>query len=172
MGEREGILHDVARTNHALRGAVSEIRFYHLQRTRLEAALPKMLERCLERGERAVVMLGSTERVEALANQLWTYNDRGFLPHGTAEDGFASRQPIWLTASDENPNTAQVLFLADGAESGEIANYRLCVELFDGSDEQAVAAARRRWAAYKAAGHALTYFQQNDKGAWEEKASA
>ncbi len=78
---------------------------------------------------------------------------------------------MWLTASDENPNAAQVLFLADGAESGEIANYRLCVELFDGSDEQAVAAARRRWAAYKAAGHALTYFQQNDKGAWEEKAT-
>jgi DNA polymerase-3 subunit chi len=151
---------------------VSEIRFYHLQRTRLEAALPKMLERCLERGDRAVVMLGSTERVEALANQLWTYNDRGFLPHGTAEDGFAQRQPIWLTAIDENPNAAQVLFLADGAESGEIANYRMCVELFDGSDEQAVAAARRRWAAYKAAGHALSYFQQNDKGAWEEKASA
>jgi len=32
--------------------------------------------------------------------------------------------------------------------------------------------ARRRWAAYKAAGHVLSYFQQNDKGAWEEKASA
>lgn len=149
---------------------MSEIRFYHLQRTRLEAALPRMLERCLERGERAVVMLGSPERVEALANQLWTYNDRGFLPHGTAEDGFAERQPIWLTAIDENPNGAQVLFLADGAESTEIARYRLCVELFDGNDEQAVAAARRRWAAYKSGGHALSYFQQNDKGAWEEKA--
>lgn len=149
---------------------MSEIRFYHLQRTRLEAALPKMLERCLERGERAVVMLGSPERVEALANQLWTYNDRGFLPHGTAEDGFAERQPIWLTAIDENPNAAQVLFLADGAESAEIARYRLCVELFDGNDEQAVAAARRRWATYKSGGHVLSYFQQNDKGAWEEKA--
>jgi len=151
---------------------VSEIRFYHLQRTRLEAALPKMLERSLERGERAVVMLGSPERVEALAAHLWTYNDRGFLPHGTAEDGFAARQLIWLTAKDENPNGAQLLFLADGAESAEIAAYKLCVELFDGADEQAVASARRRWAAYKAAGHTLSYFQQNDRGAWEQKANA
>jgi DNA polymerase III subunit chi len=151
---------------------VSEIRFYHLQRTRLEAALPKMLERCLERGERAVVMLGSPERVEAVAAQLWTYSERGFLPHGTAEDGFAARQPVWLTAKDENPNGAQLLFLADGAESAAIADYKLCVELFDGADEQAVAAARRRWAAYKAAGHALSYFQQNDAGAWEQKANA
>ncbi len=69
---------------------MSEIRFYHLQRTRLEAALPKMLERVLERGDRAVVMLGSEERVEALAAHLWTYNDRGFLPHGTVQDGFAA----------------------------------------------------------------------------------
>jgi DNA polymerase III subunit chi len=151
---------------------VSEIRFYHLQRTRLDAALPRMLERTLERGERAVVMLGSEERVEALAAQLWTYSDRSFLPHGTAQDGFAERQPVWLTAKDENPNRAQVLFLADGAQSEQLADYRLCVELFDGSDEQAVAAARRRWAAYKAAGHALSYYQQNDAGAWEQKAGA
>src|ERR1043166_1692087 len=131
---------DAERPYLASRGAVSEIRFYHLQRTRLEAALPKMLERC-------------PERVEAVANHLWTHNDRGFLPHGTGEDGFAERQPIWLTATDENPNSAQVLFLADGAESAEIAKFRMCVELFDGGDEQAVAAARRRWAAYKAEGH-------------------
>ena len=151
---------------------MSEIRFYHLQRTRLEAALPRMLERVLERGERAVVMLGSEERVEALAAHLWTYSDRGFLPHGTAQDGYAADQPVWLTDKDENPNGAQVLFLADGAESGKVAAFRLCVELFDGSDDQAVAAARRRWAAYKVAGHALSYYQQNEAGAWEQKASA
>jgi DNA polymerase III subunit chi len=151
---------------------VSEVRFYHLQRTRLEAALPKMLERTLERGERAVVLLGSEERVEALAAHLWTYRDRAFLPHGTAKDGFAERQPIWLTAADENPNGAQVLFVADGAQSARLAQYRLCVELFDGADETAVTAARRRWVAYKAAGHALSYFQQNDGGAWEQKAEA
>ena len=151
---------------------MSEVRFYHLQRTRLEAALPKMLERCLARGERVVVMLGSPERVEALAAHLWAYDDRGFLPHGTVEDGFAARQPIWLTATDENPNGAHVLFLADGAESAGTAGFRLCVELFDGGDAQAVAAARRRWTAYKAEGHTLSYFQQNERGAWEEKASA
>ena len=151
---------------------MSEIKFYHLGRMRLEAALPKMLERCLERGERAVVMLGSPERVEALAAHLWVYSDRGFLPHGTAEDGFATLQPIWLTAKDENPNGAQVLFLADGAESAEIAGFKLCVELFDGNDDQAVATARRRWAAYKAAGHTLSYLQQNDKGGWDQKSGA
>ena len=39
-------------------------------------------------------MLGSPERVEALAAQLWIHADRGFLPHGTAEDGFAGLAPV------------------------------------------------------------------------------
>ena len=34
---------------------MTEIRFYHLQRTALEAALPPMLEKTLERGQRAVI---------------------------------------------------------------------------------------------------------------------
>jgi DNA polymerase-3 subunit chi len=149
---------------------MTEIRFYHLQRSPLEAALPTMLERTLERGQRAVVMLGSEERVEALAAHLWTYNDRNFLPHGTKRDGQAERQPIWLTETDENPNAAAVLFLADGARSQTIDAYALCVELFDGQDASAVAAARERWTSYKSAGHSLVYYQQNEAGRWEEKA--
>ena len=148
---------------------MTEIRFYHLQKSTLEAALPPMLEKTLERGQRAVIMAGSPERVEALTSYLWTYNDRGFLPHGSARDGFADRQPIWLTEKDENPNGAQVLFLTDGARSEKIAEYQLCVELFDGNDEASVLAARARWKAYNDAGHALTYWQQSAAGRWEQK---
>jgi DNA polymerase-3 subunit chi len=149
---------------------MTEIRFYHLQRTALEAALPPMLEKTLERGQRAVVMAGSEERVEHLADHLWTYNDRSFLPHGTARDGHPDMQPIWLTTVDENPNGAQVLFLTDGATSNLVAAYQLCVELFDGNNEAAAQAARERWNGYKADGHSLTYWQQSAAGRWEQKA--
>ena len=148
---------------------MTEIRFYHLQRTALEAALPPMLEKTLERGQRAVVMAGSEERVEHLTDHLWTCSDRGFLPHGSARDGNAALQPVWLTTADENPNEAQVLFLTDGTRSGKVADYQLCVELFDGNDEMAVQAARERWKTYKEAGHALTYWQQSAAGRWEQK---
>jgi DNA polymerase-3 subunit chi len=150
---------------------MTEIRFYHLQRTALEAALPPMLEKTLERGQRAVVMAGSEERVEHLTNHLWTYNDRSFLPHGSVRDGHPEMQPIWLTTVDENPNGAQVLFLTDGVTSGNVSDYQLCAELFDGNNEQAVQAARERWNAYKAAGHQLTYWQQTPAGQWEKKAT-
>jgi len=148
---------------------MTEIRFYHLQRATLEAALPPMLQKTLERGQRAVVIAGSPERVEALNAHLWTCDEGGFLPHGSARDGFADRQPIWLTTEDENPNGAQVLFLTDGAVSGRIAEYALCVELFDGNDPAAVEAARARWSEYRAAGHDLTYWKQSPDGKWERK---
>ena len=146
-----------------------DISFYHLTRTRLEAALPQMLEKTLERGQRAVVRAGSAERVEALNGWLWTYKDRGFLPHGSAKDGHAARQPIWLTEKDERPNDAQVLFLTDGAESEELTDFERCAVLFDGNDESALAAARNQWSGLKDAGHDLTYWQQTDAGSWEKK---
>ncbi len=64
---------------------------------------------------------------------------RGFLPHGTKKDGFAERQPVWLTEADENPNSANVLFLIDGADSSRVGEYDLCCEMFDGRDDLAVA---------------------------------
>lgn len=123
----------------------------------------------LARGDRAVVMAGSKERVEALNAQLWVYDDRSFLPHGSAREGFADQQPIWLTAEEENPNGAAVLVLTDGAAADVGAGWALVLEFFDGNDEAAVAAARERWRTYKQAGHDLTYWQQDDKGKWEKK---
>lgn len=148
---------------------MTELRFYHLSRKSLEQALPELLEKVLERGWRAVVMAGSAERVEALTQQLWTYKEGSFLPHGNAKDGHAARQPIWLTAEDENPNAANVLLLTDGAISANVATYELVCEIFDEAQDGAVEAARTRWQNYKAAGHTLTYWQQGERG-WEKKA--
>ncbi len=148
---------------------MTEIGFYHLTRTPLERALPKLLEKALGQGLRAVVVAGSEERVAALDTALWTYEQLSFLPHGTAKDGDAPDQPVFLTTEDENPNGATLLFLADGATSAHLAAFERCFDLFDGADPDAVAAARERWRAHKAAGHDLAYWQQNDRGGWERK---
>ena len=92
---------------------MTEVLFYHLQNQPLERVLPGLLEKCLERNWRAVVQLGSEERRDALDAHLWTYRDDDFLPHGTVKDGHPGEQPVWLTATDENPNAANVRFLAD-----------------------------------------------------------
>lgn len=149
---------------------MAEVSFYHLTRSTLEQTLPRLLEKALQGGARCVVLAGSPERVEALNAHLWTYDAASFLPHGTARDGSAERQPIWLTDQDENPNAASMLFLTDGAQSARMADYARCFELFDGRDETAVEAARQRWKQYREAGHAVSYWQQGDRGGWEKKA--
>lgn len=148
---------------------MTDIGFYHLTRSPLERALPKLLEKVLESGARAVVMAGSEERIDALNALLWTYDSASFLPHGTTQEGDAPDQPIWLTTDDENPNEAGILVLTDGATSDHVADFDRCLELFDGRDDAAVGAARDRWRAYSEAGHALTYWQQNDRGGWEKR---
>ena len=143
---------------------MTEIRFYHLTRKTLEQVLPELLEKTLERDLRAVVMTGSAERAEALAQHLWTYNPNGFLPHGNAKDGNAEMQPIWLTAEDERPNKADILFLTDGAVSARLSDYARACYIFDGNDTEALAAVRQRWALDKKNGHDISYWQQGDKG--------
>jgi DNA polymerase-3 subunit chi len=148
---------------------VPEIGFYHLLSTPLERALPRLLERAVGQGLRAVIQAGSPERVEHLNSLVWTYDETGFLPHGSARDGSAAQQPIWLTDRAENPNGATILFLIDGVAADDLAGFARCIDMFDGNDPDAVVAARGRWRAATAAGHTLTYWQQTEKG-WEKKA--
>ncbi len=147
---------------------MAEIGFYHLRTMPLERALPRILERALAEGHRVVVMAGSAERVEHLDALLWTYDEASFLPHGSARDGQAERQPIWLTDRDENPNRATMLVLVDGASTALLADYARCCDIFDGNDEAAVAAARLRWKSAKAAGHQLVYWEQTE-GRWQKR---
>ena len=150
---------------------MTEVSCYHLQKSRLDDALPKLLEKTLSVGKRAVVMLGSVQRVEQLTNQLWVYDQDSWLPHGSSRDGRAEDHPVWLTVEDENPNGASFLFLADGATSKNFSEYERCFELFDGNDGAQVSAARERWKTYKDAGYSLKYLQQTEQGGWEEKVS-
>lgn len=148
---------------------MTDVNFYHLQRSSLEQTLPKLLEKVLQAGKRAVVMARSEERVEALNTLLWTYDPNSFLAHGSKNDGNPAHQPVWLTTEDENPNGASVLLLTDGAVSARLGDYERCLEVFDGRDTERVAEARERWTGYKSAGHAVTYWQQGERG-WEKKA--
>ena len=147
---------------------MAEIGFYHLLTTPLDRALPRLLERARAQGYRIVVRAASPDRVEHLNSVLWTYDEASFLPHGSARDGNAANQPIWLTDGDDNPNAATMLVLVDGAEPGDLTSYSRCTDLFDGNDAAAVEAARDRWRRLKAAGHTLTYWQQTGAG-WEKK---
>lgn len=141
-----------------------QVGFYHLTRTTLEEALPRLLGRTLEVGERAVVRCSTAAQVSALDKALWESRTPFWLPHGTAKMGYADRQPIWLSADDERPNGACFLFRIDGAGSDEFEALTRVFDLFDGRDEEAVVRARQRWKKAMSAGHKLTYWRQETRG--------
>ena len=148
---------------------MAEIAFYHLQKSSLDSVLPRLLARTLDQGKRALVLAGSDTRVENLTAMLWTFDPASWLPHGSAKDGRPADQPIWLAVQPDNLNRADFLFLTDGTEA-DPGSYERCFDLFDGNDDSAVAAARERWKKLREGGHTLTYWQQNERGAWEKKA--
>ena len=62
-------------------------------------------------------------------------------------------------------------FLIDGAPMPADAEaYQRIVLLFDGEDDEAVAAARAHWTEAKAKGFEATYWQPDEEGRWVKKA--
>ena len=146
---------------------MTEFGFYHLTRTSLEDALPRLLTKVLQTGKRALVRVADGERMTRLDTHLWTFGEGSFLPHATMRDARAERQPVLLTTtSSDNPNDAGYLFLIDQASGEDAGSFERCFELFNGRDEEAVSAARNRWRWATAKGFACIYWQQEPGGKW------
>lgn len=150
---------------------MAEVLFYHLTVSRLEEALPDLLEKSLARGWRVVVQAASDERRDALDHHLWVYRDDAFLPHSTDADSSGALQPVLLTIDPtQAANDPQCRFMVEGAVPASLAAYVRAVYLFDGHDAAQLAEARERWKIEKAAGHAVTYWQQTEDRKWVKKA--
>jgi DNA polymerase-3 subunit chi len=147
---------------------VTEVRFHHLERRRVDQALPSLLEAALEEGRRILVRASSDEMVAALNERLWTYDDASFLPHGAAGEGDPMTQPIFLTSGLGNPNAATMLVRLSDAETSEADDaFDLVVLMFDGRDEAALGRARSEWRRLKDEGRTISYWRESDEGAWE-----
>lgn len=149
---------------------MTEVLFYHLTESKLEDALPPLVDKSVERGWRVAIQMKEPARRDALDTHLWTYRDDSFLPHGTDESELAGNQPVLLTVTSDNANQATVRFIVDGAEPPQADAYERIVFMFDGYDTEQLEGARAQWKKLKGEGHNLTYWQQTPEGRWEKKA--
>lgn len=149
---------------------MTEVLFYHLTESKLEDALPALLEKSVERGWKVVVQTNDEARRDMLDAHLWTFRDESFLPHGTDSAPMPEAQPVLLTTAAENANGATVRFMVDGAAPPPLDPYERVVFMFDGYDQQQLEGARAEWKRLKGEGHALTYWQQSPEGRWVKKA--
>ena len=145
---------------------MAEIAFYHLTRSTVTQALPRLLIRTLAAGQRALVLGPSVADLNDLSVALWAQPD--WLPHGTHADGDPDLQPIWLSTDPEPVNSAGYLFLTQGATMDRLGDFDRIFDLFDGNVTTSVEAARIRWKSFKEQGHTLSYWQQTETG-WQKK---
>lgn len=150
---------------------MAEVYFYHLTRSRLDQALPDLLEKVRAKPWRALVRGRDIEKLKQLDTALWQYKEDSFLAHGLIGENHDADQPILLTNQLDNVNHAEILLLADGAKTTpqEVALYtRVCL-MFDGNTETELTAARTDWKALTDAGVPAQYWAQED-GRWTKKA--
>lgn len=150
---------------------MTTIQFYHLLSTSRERAVPKLMQKALAAGNKVVMLLDSDAALKAMSDALWSNDPASFIPHGSPRDGNDALQPIYLSLTETNPNGADILCVCDGSSPASIAAYSKVLDVFDGTNDAAVAAARARWAQYKAAGHSLQYIKQQPGGVWRLEAA-
>jgi len=139
--------------------------FYHIEHTSLDAAIAPLIEKCLERRWR-VLIVAHEETLARLDRALWTLRDESFLPHGRARID-AAKQPVLLSTEPHPANNAKVALLLDGTDANASQFERVMV-VFDGGDEAARAKARQQYKAASDDGAKALYFQQERGGGWKE----
>lgn len=149
---------------------MAAIAFYKLTHSTVDEALPQLLAKTLETGNKAVVCCRG-ERFTPLSTAIWSRQRESWLPHGIRgrDDDDAGLCPIWITdQADDNGNEASFCFFLDGIEPGVGSGTERVFVLFEDSDGDAVSAARRQWKAFKDGEHDLSYWHQDQNGGWEQ----
>jgi DNA polymerase-3 subunit chi len=147
-----------------------ELWFYHLERARVEDALPELLTKLLARDGRALVISPEEGRLAALDQHLWAFRDDSFLPHAMADGPHAADQPVLLAGAPDNLNQASMLFCLDGADPGDVSAFERVVVMFEASDETALAKARALWSVHKKTDTLISYWKQDEAGRWKKQA--
>lgn len=147
---------------------MADIAFYHLEHLPLEKALPALLDKVISSGKKAVVRMQSQGLLTLLDQSLWTAGHTKFIPHTAKKDADTEHTPIFLTMTEENPISADVLIVLEGSNIFE--DFSRVLVMFNGQDAGELAEARARWKILKDAGHTLTYWQQESNGGWKKAA--
>lgn len=149
---------------------MTDIRFYHLENEGLDGALPKLMERVISAGLKAVIKVKDKNQSKEIDELLWSYKPDSFLAHDTQGCDHADVQPIYITTAQEIPNSADCLVILDAEKWDDFAPFKRVLYMFDGRRDDIVSAARLDWKAFKDKGLEMSYWQQKQGGGWDQKA--
>ena len=147
----------------------TEYWFYHLEASPVEAVLPNLLEKTLDRGWRALVRLPKSE-MKAMDEHLWTFRDESFLPHGREDEPMAAYQPVVLSDALTSADGFDAVFLTAQERVADMADAKRCLVMINGRSAEDTQACRTYFKELKDAGEDVSYWQQSRGGRWEKKA--
>ena len=148
---------------------MSEVFFYHLTQTRLEVALPKILERALSVDWSVELRIGTEADINTVSDAIWKGPDDSFLPHCLADNDKSQEHPIVLCTSPlaEFRDCLVVINQAE-LQKNELENFKRICFLFDSKNELELKNAREVWKSLSDAGLKTSYWAE-DNGKWTKK---
>ena len=148
---------------------MSEVFFYHLTKTTLEIALPKILERALSEKWSIEIRTSANTNLDEISNAIWRGPEESFLPHCLEDHEDLQDYPIVLCKSPLKDwrDCLIVVGQADVKEN-EVKNYKRICLIFDAKIEVELSKARKSWKKLSEEGINTTYWAE-DKGRWVKK---
>ncbi len=140
--------------------------FYQLGETALESVIAAIAGRLLGEGQCLLVVAGDAGLLARLDRQLWDQGAASFLPHAMAGGSDDSRQPVLLSGTDDAPNLARNILIADGEWRDSALSFERAFFLFDSNTLEG---ARQAWKLLAGQEGVERHYWANEAGKWVEK---
>ena len=150
--------------------ALSQIDFFHLRDADLATPLAMLAHKTVASGHKLLI-IAQKDSHAAISERLWSFKPDSFLAHAADENNGHDYAQIWLTSDvAANQIGASFVALTAGLEPPEIQKFDRVFNLFDGTSETTVSAARDSWKRWSRTVNVICrYFAQDELGRWSQK---
>ena len=156
-----------------------QINFYQAATELFDKTIYQIIEKCYQSKAKALVLFTEVDMQEQFNKNLWTYSQKKFIPHGSDQDPFPDKQPIYLTTILENRNDSTVVVLLNPVEKNLITltqlahsdrqvthNFEKIIIIFDDIDKTILAGVSNFKTHLISQNISFDFFIQDAKGAW------
>lgn len=147
---------------------MSFINFYEITIGNINRVACQLLEKAYNKSYKTLAITKDIEAETTLDKDLWTFAQKSFIPHATSSDIKPEEQPIYITSTHTNKNSADTLFLI-GTIDHIFEPYERIYVLFEASDVNIVSTAKICYQKLNIPSNALAYYTQDHKGIWQPK---
>jgi DNA polymerase-3 subunit chi len=140
--------------------------FYQLAGISAEAVIASIADKVLAADGRLLVVADDEAWLAKLDRLLWSENLASFLPHGVAGGADDARQPVLLSTSEDAPNQARNMLIADGKWRDSALTYDRAFFLFG---DDVLAEARMAWKFLSGRDGVERRYWANEGGKWVNK---